>query len=356
MNNIDYMKKMKFIIFFFLLISYSIVEANEYYEVTPFYRVKIPDDFYYKNNYRVQWWYFTGQLFDLRGEEYGYELTFFVIDVQKRRYKSKFGVNKLYISHFSLTDVNNRKFLYIEKIDSGIYNFSGAKDDKLSVWVGQDRLEGNYDKFYIKAQNDNIKINLNLKPKKPLVLNGENSYSRKSEDSYLFSSIYFSYTNIEAEGFISINNVIKRVKGKSWFDREIFTRVLSHSQKGWDWFSIRLDNDCEIMLYLLRKRDGTVDRYSSGTIVYRDGTYRHLRLDEFNIKVLSYYKSKKTKTNYPSKWLISIPSERLFLKITPMVKDQEILAYTSINNHYWEGLCKVEESVTGRAYVELTGY
>lgn len=350
------MKKLILIIIFFLLILFYRVNANEYNEVTPSYKVKIPTDFYYKNNYRVQWWYFTGQLIVSNGEEFGYELTFFVIDVQKRRYKSKFGVNKLYISHFSLTDVNKNNFKYFEKIDSGLYNFSGAKDNKLLIWVGEDRVEGNYNNFYIKAKGDDIELNLHLKPKKPLILNGDHGYSRKSEESYLFSSIYFSYTNLDTEGFIKIKNIVKSVKGKSWFDREIFTRGLSPSQKGWDWFSIRLDNDCEIMLYLLRKKDGKIDKYSSGTIIYKDGTYRHLKSNEFNIRVLSHYKSKKTNANYPAQWLITIPSERLSMKIIPIIKDQEFIAYASTNNYYWEGLCKVEGNVNGRAYVELTGY
>jgi len=38
------------------------------------------------------------------------------------------------------------------------------------------------------------------------------------------------------------------------------------------------------------------------------------------------------------------------------MKDQEVVAYNSTGNNYWEGTCKVEGSSHGRAYVELTGY
>ena len=349
------MRRIVLFLSFFAVFS-GYLYASEYLEVTPYTVIKIPEVFYYQDNYRVQWWYFTGQLYDLKGREFGYQLTFFAVDVQKRKYKSRFGVNKLYISHFAITDVVNKRYYYFEKIDSGIYGFSGAMNNKLLVWVGEDRLEGDYKGFRIKARGKDVEIDLNLKPKKQLVLNGLGGYSRKSEDSPLYASIYFSYTNLETEGFLKLYNSAVNVRGKSWFDRELSTRSLSPSQKGWDWFSIRLNNGCEIMIYLLRKQDGTLDRYSSGTIVYKDGKYKHLTLNDFRVRTLSFYKSKKTNAIYPAEWIVEIPFEKLYLRIKPLVKEQEFIAYASTNNYYWEGLCEVKGGVDGRAYVELTGY
>jgi hypothetical protein len=47
------------------------------------------------------------------------------------------------------------------------------------------------------------------------------------------------------------------------------------------------------MLYLLRNKDGSTDRYSSGTFIYPGGESRHLK-DDFRVNVLSYYKSGRT--------------------------------------------------------------
>jgi predicted secreted hydrolase len=338
-----------------LLIS-SVAFTQEYFDVTPDYRVKFPQDFYYRKDYKVQWWYFTGHLFDEGGREFGYELTFFVVNVQKRDYKSQFGVNNVYISHFAISDVLEKKFYFSDKTDSGAYDFAGAKDNQLKVWVGKNTLEGTLEKMHIKASVEDEALDLVLIPTKPVVLNGENGYSRKSEESPLIVSVYFSNSSLKTEGRLKIGNKVFNVKGKSWFDREISSRGLWKNQTGWDWFAIQLDDKREVMLYILRNKDGSIDRYSSGTFIYHDGKYRHISKDDFTVKVLANYKSKKTGVRYPSQWEIKIPSENLILRIIPLMEDQEVLAYNSTGNCYWEGTCKVEGETTGRAYIEMTGY
>src|ERR1700690_1291378 len=97
--------------------------AQEYREVTKDSRPTFPRDFYYRPDYRVQWWYFTGHLFDRDGYEFGYELTFFVAGVQKREPGSKFGVKDIYVSHFAITDVGGKKYYFSDRSDSGAYGF-----------------------------------------------------------------------------------------------------------------------------------------------------------------------------------------------------------------------------------------
>ncbi len=349
------MKKLILLILISLLLC-STAFSQEYLDVTPEYIIKLPEDLYFKKDYRVQWWYFTGHLFDKNGREFGYELTFFVVNVQKRNYRSHFGVNSIYISHFAISDIYGNKFYFNDRADSGAYGFGGAKEDELNVWIEENILKGTMKRMIIKASDKGNMVDLELIPVKPVVLNGENGYSRKSEESPLNSSIYFSYTNIKTEGTLKLNNKIFNVKGKSWFDREISTKALSENQAGWDWFAIQLDDNREIMIYMLRNKDGSIDKYSSGTFVYADGRYRRLSIDDFEVKILAYYKSKKTKAKYPSQWHIRIPLENLVLIVTPLIEDQEILAYATTGNYYWEGTCKVEGTSKGRAYVEMTGY
>lgn len=330
--------------------------AGEYIDITPEYKPQFPRDFSLRKDYRVQWWYFTGHLFDEKGKEFGFELTFFVVGVQKKEFKSKFGVNALFISHFAITDVAGKKYYYTDKADAGAFGFAGAKDDELRVWVRENLLEGNREGMHIKAMDKDAAVDLRLIPVKPLVLNGAGGYSRKSEDSPLFASLYFSYTNLDATGMLRLGDTVFNVSGKSWFDREISTRGLSDKQKGWDWFSIQLDDGREVMLYLMRNKDGSLDGFSSGTFVYETGRYRHLGKDEFSVTELRRYRSTKTEAEYPSQWEIRIPSENLSLRVTPLLEDQEFLARGSTGNYYWEGTCRVEGTAQGRAYVEMTGY
>lgn len=339
-----------------LIFSLGVAFAEEFREISQDYALKFPEDFYYKDGYRVQWWYFTGHLFDREGHEYGYELTFFVVGVQTRVYKSKFGVDNIYISHFAVTDVAGGKFYTSEKSDSGAYGFAGAERNKLRVWVEGNELGGTPKKMHLRARGLDTALDLTLVPGKPVVEHGENGYSRKSEESPEIASWYFSYTDLVTEGSLKVGKETSLVHGKSWFDREISSGKMGKSEKGWDWFALQLDDGREIMIYAMRKTDGTVDRYSSGTIVYRDGRYRHLSVDDFGITALRHYRSTKTGARYPSEWEVRIPAEGLDLKVTPLLNEQEFAASYSTGNYYWEGTCKVEGNTTGRAYVELTGY
>lgn len=340
----------------FLTFLASSVSAAEFRDVTPNSRPVFPADFYYRKDYRIQWWYFTGHLRDETGREFGYELTFFVVGVQRRKYESRFGTDNIYISHFAVTDVKDNDYSFAQRADSGAFGYAGADSDRLKVWVGDNLLEGTLTRMHVRASGKDREIDLFLDPLKPVVLNGVEGYSRKSEESPLFASLYFSYTDLETEGTLRAGNSVFHVKGKSWFDREIASRGLSKEEKGWDWFSVQLDDNREIMIYLLRKKDGSFDRFSSGTIVSGNGISRHLSLKDFSVKVLGHYRSKKTGADYPSGWEIAIPDEKLALTIKPLVKDQEFVGRHTTGNYYWEGTCSVEGTEKGRAYVELTGY
>jgi predicted secreted hydrolase len=350
------MKKCAFLIGLLSYIMLLPAFADGFSDVAPGDAVSLPRDLYHRKDYRIQWWYFTGHLYDETVKEFGYELTFFAAGVQERRYESEFGVNNIYISHFAVTNVAERKYYFSDVSDSGAFGFAGAEGDKLKVWVAQSGLSGNIEHMRITASDKNSSLTLSLTPLKPPVLHGKKGYSRKSEKSPLVSSLYFSFTAMDTEGTLRTGGKTFNVKGKSWFDREISSKGLSSAEDGWDWFAVQLNDAREIMLYLIRKKDGSVDPYSSGTMVFPDGTYRNLAVDEFTITALDHYKSSKTGARYPAGWEISIPSEKVSLVIIPLVKEQEFIATHSSGNYYWEGTCKVTGSASGRAYVELTGY
>jgi predicted secreted hydrolase len=332
------------------------VMAGEYRDVTPDYRLSIPEDLYLRRDFKVQWWYLTGHLRDGSGREFGYELTFFVVGVQQKPYRSRFGVNRVHISHFAVTDVGQQRFLFSDSSDSGAFGFAGADEERLRVWVGGNSLEGNPKRFHIKAADGEKSLDLILTPTKPVVFHGDRGFSRKSEQSALRASLYFSYTNLATEGTLRIGDRDFTVTGRSWFDREISSQALASELEGWDWFALMLDDGREVMLYQLRKTDGSTDAFSSGAVIGPDGTYRHLRRDEFSVAVTAHYRSARTRARYPSRWIISVPSEALSVTVTPLVDDQEFLADRTTFTTYWEGACRITGSQTGRAYVEMTGY
>jgi predicted secreted hydrolase len=137
--------------------------------------------------------------------------------------------------------------------------------------------------------------------------------------------------------------------------------MLRENQQGWDWFSIQLDNDAELMVYIIRKKDGTPDVTSSGSLVTSDGRVIHLRREQMRITTLARWKSPKSGATYPVRWRVEVPSFGVALTVNPLMNEQELLTKGSTRVTYWEGACDVSGTfggvtVRGEAYVEMTGY
>ena len=81
------------------------------------------------------------------------------------------------------------------------------------------------------------------------------------------------------------------------------------------------------------------------------------RRGTFSIEPLAEWTSPATGIRYPAQWRLTVPSAGLDLRITPLLEDQEI----DLSFRYWEGAVSVAGvasagTVSGRGYVELTGY
>jgi len=131
---------------------------------------------------------------------------------------------------------------------------------------------------------------------------------------------------------------------------------------GWDWFSLQLEDGADLMLYVMRLKDGGLDPASSGTLVDPQGRARHLKLADFQIKATGTWKSPHSGATYPAGWQITLPEAGYSLTLQPTLADQELLTGGQQSPIiYWEGQVSVQGSknqkpLTGQGYVELTGY
>jgi predicted secreted hydrolase len=203
-------------------------------------------------------------------------------------------------------------------------------------------------------------IELLLIPEKKPVIHGQNGISQKAEGEG-YASHYYSITRLKTEGKIFLKKKEIPVQGRSWMDHEFGSTQLREYQVGWDWFSIQLENGVDLMIYQIRHLDGKIDPNSSGTIIFSDGSHRHLPLKDFQIEVLRRWKSKKSGAAYPSGWRIRVPQDQIELLFAPTVKGQELITEASTRVTYWEGSVLIEgkyrnRPVRGLGYVELTGY
>ncbi len=315
-------------------------------------------------DYRTEWWYFTGNLENDLGNRYGYQLTFFREGIRRRvgEPRTAWSLSDLYLAHFTVTDVRRRQFTVHERISRTGPGLAGARTDSLAVWLLNWSATQKGRSIWLEATDSGIALGLHLLPRKPVVLHGDRGLSRKGERTGQ-ASYYASYTDLITTGSLKTPTESQTigVNGLSWFDHEFGSNQLTADQAGWDWFSLHLSDGRELMLYLIRKTDGSPEPASSGTIVGRKGGSRHLTLSETTVEVLDRWKSKRSGSLYPSRWRIRIEDEGIDLNVWPEIRDQELLTPGSTGITYWEGAVRGEGTSGGRqvaaqGYIELTGY
>ncbi len=321
---------------------------------------QLPQDQGPHPDFQTEWWYYTGNLDTADGRHFGYQLTFFrrAIASTTTLRNSDWATNQVYFAHFALSDIKNNTHFATERFSRGAAGLAGASGDPYHAWLEDwevTSLDADGSRVQLKAEDSGRVINLTLDAAKPLVLQGNHGLSQKSE-GVGNASYYVSYTRLATEGSITTNGEMVSVKGLSWMDHEFSTTELGANAVGWDWFSIQLSDQRELMLFQIRQKDGTIDPLASGTLVEPDGSTKGLKREQLNVRVLSTWKSKSGAT-YPSRWEVTIPSADIQLTLEPYMADQEM----NLSLVYWEGAVKIGgrsngASVNGSGYVELTGY
>jgi predicted secreted hydrolase len=345
-----------------LIATFLITTGFTYQLALPGRKLTFPADHYSHPDFKTEWWYYTGHLESDSGKSYGYQVTFFRFGLRDRQNEMKEAplFSELYMAHFALSDLSAKKFTFRERIDRGIAGKAGAATNRLLVWNGDWKLSGDGNDHAIRVNDRGRQLRLNLRSLKAPVLHGQNGLSQKGEGEGR-ASYYYSLTRMQTEGELTVNGKSEKVRGLTWMDHEFGSNQLTEAQVGWDWFSIQLDNQTELMLYLMRRKDGSIDPNSSGTLVGADGITRNLSIQDYRIDVLDRWKSPMSGATYPMKWKVTIPSESVKLEITPAFPDQELITNRSTRVTYWEGAVGIRgtargKAVDGNGYVEMTGY
>ncbi len=320
-----------------------------------------PQDHGKHPNFLTEWWYFTGNVTTDDGRSIGYQLTFFRRSVQSQAQPraSEWAVRDIYMAHFAITDIKAGEFFHSELISRKGPGLAGAADDNLHVFIKDWSARKSGDRIVLRARSGDKVLSLDLTPLKPVVLHGDNGYSRKG-DREGQASHYYSYTRLKTQGTIQHGDRSYKVSGLSWMDHEFGSSILFKDQAGWDWISLQMNDGTELMVFRLRKTDGSPET-PFGTFVSAQGKVRDLHGARIDIIPVGYWISPVSDARYPTAWNLEIPSLNLSLKVTAALDQQELITKGSTRVVYWEGAVTATGSrggdhVKGRGYVELTGY
>lgn len=324
------------------------------------YPLSVPRDHVSHPAYKVEWWYYTGNIETDRGRRFGYQVTFFRVGMNlSLNNPSSFAVRDLFVAHAAVTDVMGGHHLFAERVSRAGIGAAGAGTFDYRVWNGDWEARLVYGRHRVQARDARFAIDLTLFEDKPAVLNGDHGYSQKGATPGNATE-YYSLTRMPTEGWITVDGERYEVRGSSWMDHEFGTTFLESNQQGWDWLSLQLDDGTDLMAFRLRRTDGSLDPQSSGTLVPKGGAPRRLGSSDFSLVPGRAWTSPASGAAYPVEWKVALPRESLELTVTPALEAQELVG-TRTSVKYWEGAVDVKGTrggtpITGRGYLEMTGY
>jgi predicted secreted hydrolase len=354
--------------FLMLLASLAAVapsaQSSAWREARAGYTFEFPRDHAAHPEYRIEWWYYTGNLDAADGRRFGYQVTFFRIGIDPAPANpSRWAVRDLYMTHVAVSDPAGRRYRFAERLNRAGPGIAGAAADRYHVWNDDWTAERRDDgRHVIRLVEDDLGVELQLDEGRRPTINGRNGISQKGRAAGN-ASHYYSLTRMPTHGAIIIDGERVEVTGHSWMDREFGTSFLEPDQQGWDWFALQLADGSDLMIYQLRRRDGSRDPHSSGMLTRADGRVMHLDSSDFTLTPTgASHRSTGSGATYPIGWRIDVPGEALTLTVSTPLAGQELDFSRATGVAYWEGLVDVAGTarggrlLTGRGYLEMTGY
>lgn len=281
----------------------------------------------------TEWWYWTGHLEAADGRRFGFEHVFFV-------QKTAYGLGMM--AHHAITDHAAGTFQY----DVG-YTFGAPPStaNGFDLTVNAHTAVGGGGNDTLHGQVGDYVLDLTVEATKAPVLQHGDGYTDYGVGGFTY---YYSRPRMRATGTLQLGGESLAVSGTAWFDHQ-WGALGNAIETGWDWFSIQLDDEREIMLFIVRPPEGNV--LVGGTYVDSECAVTEIAPDAFEVTSHGEWTSPQSGCTYPVGWTVTV--QGLTLTVTPVLEAQEIETHFL---DYWEGAAEVTGDATGKAYVELTGY
>ncbi len=325
-------------------------EAAAFSQVTPGRVFSFPADHGAHDGYRIEWWYLTANLKDAQGREFGVQWTLFRNALKAGPEQPGWASQVVWLGHAAVTSATTQHAA--ERYARGGVGQAGVSTEPFAAWIDDWRLSSQSSTadplagMRVEASGKGFNYQLQLSSSRPLVLQGDQGYSRKSEQGQ--ASYYYSQPFFSASGRLEIDGVAYQVSGPAWLDREWSSQPLSAGQSGWDWFSLHLDSGAQVMLFRVRQTDGRA--YLSGTWIDPQGQASPLSGGDVSLTPLA--NTTVAGRTLPTRWQLKIPARGLDIRATALNPN----AWMDLRIPYWEGPVQLDGSHGGSGYLEMTGY
>ncbi|MGY2378246.1 lipocalin-like domain-containing protein [Pseudomonas sp. SDO524_S393] len=322
-------------------------EAADFAQVVPGKVFSFPQDHGPHPGFRIEWWYVTANLTDAEGHRFGVQWTLFRNALKAGPVQAGWHDSTVWLGHAAVTSAT--RHYAAERYARGGVGQAGAQAEPFNAWIDDwnfatlpgaaSPLAG----LQLKAAGAQFAYDLRLTSSRPLVLQGDNGYSRKSDQGQ--ASYYYSQPFFSASGSVSLDGKTYQVSGPAWLDREWSSQPLAASQTGWDWFSLHLDRGEQLMLFRVRQTDGP--GYLTGTWIDHEG--RTQTLHNADIQLTPLATTTVEGRAMPTRWSLKVPGKQLDITVDAVNPN----AWMNLSIPYWEGPVRFDGGV---GYLEMTGY
>ena len=329
----------------------AIADATPHYaKVLRGLALQFPRDHGAHADFRTEWWYVTGAL-DLPRKDIGFHLTFFRVRTGFTEVlASPIAASQILFAHAAVT-LPGDKLLHADRAARANLG-AGFSTTDCDVHIGAWEMQRNAsDVFTLKAQNAQFSFNFSLTPTQPKMLQGDAGFSQKGARAEQ-ASYYVSWPQLQVDGNIVLDGKSQRATGKAWFDHEWSSEVLGETDVGWDWLGINLADGGALMAFRIRDSNGATV-FAQATLRDAAGQTQLWSGTDVRFKPLRNWRSARG-TEYPVEIELRFGSN--IIRTKPVIDDQELSTRRPAPVTYWEGLVQVEGTLTGRGYLELTGY
>ena len=365
------------------LLAPAPLAAQEWQQAAPDYPWEFPNDHWAHVGYRTEWWYFVGFADTADGSRrFAWQFTLFRTGLTlaaPSAAPSPWETGHAAMGHAAVADLDTGERVFTQTVHReapGLARFAPFPDPEIARMRGP---PGTREPWFLAYRDGafhfgaadaerGLEFELSAVPASEPWFHGEDGHSPKSEGGA--ASFYYSHPRLAVTGSLRLGESVARVAGTAWMDREFGSAWLAPDQVGWDWFGLNLGDGRDLMLYVLRRGDGSLS-YTDGTLRDADaGPSRRIRVAE--VDVLGTWMPPDLVADvegarpYPAGWRLRLPEADLDLMVRPLLPNQEnrrLPGRPGPDIPYWEGAVRVEATgpgstgiPPGRGFVELTGY
>ena len=330
-----------------------------YPPVVPGYELTFPRDEGSHPDFRIEWWYVTGQFDDAVSKvkaPRGFQVTFFRVRTGLgAENPSNFAPRQVLFAHAAIADPTDGKLRHAQRSARTGFDLAYAREGQLDVklddWSIREVAPG---RIVTIVHGDDFDFELTLTATQPPLLQGERGFSRKGPDPRA-ASYYYSLPQLAVSGEVRVGSSTRKVSGQAWFDHEWSSNYVDEVARGWDWLGVNMIDGGALMAFRMRDQQGG-ERWAGATM--RSGEVQTFGSEAVSWTPLKTWRSPRTGVTYPVQWRVQVGDRRY--RVEPLLLDAELDSRPTTGILYWEGPIRLIDEATGkeagRGYLELTGY